>query len=138
MTVKPVVLTLLAAGAIAQAQAPAAAAKIEYGRYLAEEVGKCQICHSPRTETGQLDKERWMKGAVLDFAPMKPVEGWHKTAPDITSGGRLWERWGEAGMVKFMTTGLTPKGTPSDAPMPAYKLKQEDAEAMVAYLKTLK
>ena len=130
-------LALTVGTALLPAQTPTAA-KIEYGRYLAEEVGKCQICHSPRTEAGQLDKERWMKGAVLDFAPLKPVEGWHKTSPDITSGGRLWERWGEAAMMKFMTTGLTPKGTPSDAPMPAYKLKQEDAEALVAYLKTLK
>lgn len=137
MTVKTIVLTLVAGGAFLQAQPPTAA-KIEYGRYIAEEVGKCQMCHSPRTETGQLDRERWMKGAVLDFAPIKPVEGWHKTSPDITSGGRLWERWGEAAMVKFMTTGLTPKGEASDPPMPAYKMKQEDAEALVAYLKTLK
>src|SRR5450756_750273 len=119
MTLKTMMM-LVAGGAFLQAQTPAAA-KIEYGRYLAEEVGKCQMCHSPRTETGQFDKERWMKGAVLDFAPLKPVEGWHKTAPDITSEGRLWERWGEAAMVKYMTTGLTPKGTGSDAPMPAYK-----------------
>jgi len=131
-------LLILAAGSGLLWAQPPSAAKVEYGRYLAEEVGKCQICHSPRTEAGELDKERWMKGAVLDFAPLKPVAGWHKSAPDITSGGRLWERWGEAAMVKFMTTGLTPKGTPSDVPMPAYKMKQEDAEALVAYLKTLK
>lgn len=137
MDAMKIVITILAGAAFLQAQTPPAA-KIEYGRYLTEEVGKCQMCHSPKTDTGQYDKERWMKGAVLDFAPMKPVEGWHKTAPDITSAGRLWERWGEAGLVKFMVTGLTPKGTASDAPMPAYKMKQEDAEAMVAYLKTLK
>lgn len=137
MTTKLIALVLLAGGAVAQAQTPAAS-QIEYGRYLAEEVGKCQICHTPRTETGELDKERPMKGMLLDFAPLKPVAGWHKSAPDITSGGQLWERWGEAAMVKFMTTGLTPKGKPSDAPMPAYKLKQADAEAIVAYLKSLK
>jgi hypothetical protein len=36
-----------------------------------------------------------------------------------------------------MTTGLTPRDMPADPPMPAYKLKPGDAEAVVAYLKSL-
>ncbi len=111
--------------------------KAERGRYLAEEIGKCQECHSPKLETGELDKSRWMKGAVLDFAPLKEVKGWHKTAPDLTPAGRLWSRWGEANLKKYLETGLTPAGKPADPPMPAYKLKPEDAEAIVEYLKTL-
>ena len=74
------------------------------------------MCHSPRTETSQLDKER-DEGRGADSAPEAGGE-WHK-APDITGGRRLWERWGEAAMVKFMTTGLTPKGTASDPQCPA-------------------
>lgn len=138
MTVYIRLCTLLVAGGAALvAQSTAADPKLERGRYLAEEVARCQDCHSPRADSGQLDKERWMKGAVLDFAPLKPVEGWHKTAPDLTSTSRLWQRWGVEGMLKFLTTGLNPKGGAADPPMPAYKLKQEDAEAMVAYLKSL-
>ena len=115
------------------------AAKIERGRYLVVEVGKCQDCHTPRTETGEMDKEKWLKGAVLDFAPMKEVKGWHKTSPDITSGSRLFGRWKEEGLVKFFTTGANPSsGKPADPPMPAYKLTPADAEAVVAYLKSLK
>jgi hypothetical protein len=71
---------------------------------------------------------------VLDFQPMNPVPGWHKTSPDLTPGGRLWERWSEAGLVKFLVTGLGPRGNAADPPMPTYKMKQEDAEAIVAYL----
>jgi mono/diheme cytochrome c family protein len=112
--------------------------KIERGRYLAEEVSKCQDCHTPRLERGELDREKWMKGAVLGMQPINPIPGWHKTSPDLTPGSRLWERWGEAGLVKFLTTGVGPKGNPADPPMPAYKMKQEDAEAIVAYLKSLK
>lgn len=111
---------------------------VERGRYLVAEVGKCQECHSPRTDTGEFDKERWLKGAVLDFAPLKEVKGWHKTSPDITPGGKLWARWGEPAILKYLQTGLNPKGTPADPPMPAYKLAQADAEAVIAYLKTLK
>lgn len=111
---------------------------IDRGKYLTEEIAKCQDCHTPRGEKGELDRTKWLKGATLDFAPVNPVPGWHKTAPDLTPGGRLWERWGEAGLAKFLVTGLGPRGNAADPPMPTYKLKQEDAEAIVAYLKSLK
>lgn len=112
--------------------------KIEYGRYLTEEVAKCQDCHSPRAENGQLDRSKWMKGAVLDFAPMKEMKGWHKTAPDLTPGSRLWDRWKKDGLVKFLETGTGPNGHAADPPMPAYKLKKADAEAVVEFLESLK
>jgi mono/diheme cytochrome c family protein len=111
---------------------------IESGRYLVEEVAKCQTCHTPRLDNGQFDKEKWLKGAVLDFQPIKEVKGWHKTSPDLTATSRLWSRWGEATMLKYLMTGLGPKDTPADPPMPAYKFKQADAEAILEYLKSLK
>ncbi len=107
------------------------------GKYLVEEMGKCQECHSPRTETGELDKTKWLKGATLDFAPMHEVKGWHKSSPDLTGGGALFTRWKEAGLVKFLETGLNPRGNKADPPMPFYNLKHDDAQAMVDYLKTL-
>ncbi len=112
--------------------------EIAYGKYLLEEVSKCQECHTPKTETGELDKSKWLKGATLDFQPVTPVERWHKTSPDITPAGRLWQRWGEKALLEYLQTGLTPKGKPADPPMPAYKLKKADAEAMMEYLKSLK
>jgi mono/diheme cytochrome c family protein len=120
------------------AQPPAAKpAQIERGRYLVEEVAQCQMCHTPKGEDGKLDRTRWMKGAVLEVAPINPIQGWHKTAPDITPGGNVWRKWADQGMLNYMKTGKTPRGTPADPPMPAYKLAAEDAEAVVAYLKTL-
>lgn len=107
------------------------------GKYLLEEVGKCQECHTPRLETGELDKSKWLKGATLDFAPMHEVKGWHKTSPDLTGAGRLFTRWKEDGLVKFLETGLGPSGNKADPPMPLYKLKHEDAQAIVDYLKSL-
>lgn len=112
--------------------------KAAYGKYLAEEVARCQECHTPRTETREFDKEKWMKGAVMEFAPLQPIKDWHKTSPDITPAGRLWERWGEPALKKYLITGLTPKGTQAGPPMPTYKMKEADAEAIVEYLKTLK
>jgi len=78
-----------------------------------------------------------MKGSVLLFQPIEPIKGWHKTAPDITRAGRLWQKWGEPALIRFLVTGLSPGGKPPGAPMPVYKVSQDDAEAIVEYLKTL-
>jgi mono/diheme cytochrome c family protein len=120
------------------ALASAQDAQIDRGKYLVEEVGKCQECHTVRTATGELDKSKWLKGGDLSFQPLKEVKGWHASAPDLTGGGRLFQRWKDEGIVKFLTTGKGPRGNPADPPMPAYTLKQEDAEAIVAFLKSLK
>ena len=101
-------------------------------------MARCQECHTPKLPDGQFDKEKWMKGAVLNIQPIELVKGWHKTSPDVTRSGRLWMKWGEATLVKFLTTGNNPSGKPADAPMPTYKMSQDDAEAIVDYLKTLK
>jgi mono/diheme cytochrome c family protein len=116
----------------------AAADGVERGKYLVEEIGKCQDCHTPRGADGQFDKTKWMKGTVLDFQPIQPVPGWHKTSPDLTPSGRLWKRWGEKGIAEFLKTGMGPGGHHAEPPMPTYTLKAEDAEAIVQYLKTLK
>src|SRR5437879_8376375 len=99
---------------------------VERGKYLTEEVGKCQDCH--RHTDGQLDRSKWMKVAVLGFQPIEPVPGWHKTSPGLTPGSRLWQRWGEKGIIEFLKTGLGPNGHHADPPMPTYTLKPEDAE----------
>lgn len=111
--------------------------KLARGKYLTEEIGKCQDCHTPRSETGELDKTKWLKGADLGFQPIKEIKGWHTKAPDLTGASRLFQRWGDDGMVKFLVTGKNPRGNVADPPMPAYTMKQEDAEAIVAYLKSL-
>lgn len=111
--------------------------RIARGKYLAEEVSRCQECHTPRNEAGEFDRTRWMKGMTLNIQPITPVKDWHKNAPDITPSGKLWNTWTEAGVLKFLETGLTPKGRHAGPPMPIYKLTAEDAAAIVAYLKTI-
>lgn len=116
----------------------AAEDKAARGKYLVEEVAQCQNCHSPKLESGEYDKTKWLKGATLNVQPIQPIDKWHKAAPDITPSGRLWARWKEEGLAKFMQTGLGPTGHAADPPMPTYKLSKDDAEAIVEYLKTLK
>jgi mono/diheme cytochrome c family protein len=95
---------------------------VERGKYLIEEVAKCQECHTARLASGELDRARWLKGG---------------TGPDITAGGDLWIDRGEKGMLRFLETGER-HGRAAAKPMPPYKLRHDDAEAIVAYLKSLR
>jgi len=110
---------------------------VDRGKYLVNEVAKCGMCHTPIAD-GKPDESKHLKGAVLDFQPIGEVKGWHKTSPDLTPGSRLWQRWQEKGLVNFLVTGKGPSGNGADPPMPAYKLSQADAQAIVDYLKALK
>jgi len=112
--------------------------KLARGKYLVEEIGRCQECHTPKLADGQFDQTKWLKGAVVNLQPIEPVKDWHKTSPDLTATSRLWQRWGDAAMLKFLTTGIAPNGRPAGPPMPTYKMRQDDAEAIVEYLKSLK
>lgn len=116
---------------------PKADARLERGKYLVEEVGRCQECHTPLLEDGTFDKTKWMKGATLVGIPAKPIADWHQKSPDITSTSPLWERWKVEGFVTFFKTAKTPRNRPAGPPMPGYTLKAEDAEAVTAYLKSL-
>ena len=136
MKLRTIVLAGLALTAILSwGQAPDA--KIARGKYLAEEVARCQDCHTPKTEKGDFIKSQWMKGATLDFTPAVPLMGWHSKSVDITSTSQLWARWTADGLVKFLETGKNPRGNKAGPPMPTYTLNHDDADAIVAYMKSL-
>jgi len=134
-----VLLSLFLCGALftcpLHSQAHANAAAVQRGRYLVEQVSKCGDCHTPHV-AGAPDKSRWLKGSVLGFQPLHPVPGWASAAPDLTRTSALWKSWGDHGLVRFFTTGLAPNGKPAAPPMPAYTLTNQDARAIVAYLKS--
>ncbi len=106
--------------------------KAARGKYLVEEMARRQECHTPKLPDGQFNREKWLKGATLNVQPIDAVKGWHKTSPELIASGRLWQgRWGQAALVKLLSTGLGPGGNPADPPMPTYKMTQDDAEAVV-------
>jgi mono/diheme cytochrome c family protein len=119
----PLILSLVAVAGQAQSNL------VSRGKELTEQVAKCQNCHTPRTATGELDKKAWLKGVPSD--PSRYI-------PDITAGGALWMTWGEKGMLQFLEKGTSPAGFKPSTHMPAYKLRHDDAEAIVAYLKSLR
>jgi mono/diheme cytochrome c family protein len=127
------VLLLIVSLGNSLAAAPPPPAKIARGKYLVEAIAKCGECHSPLNEKGEPLPGKELRGATLTFKPITPMPVWADRAPNI-AGLRGWE---EEDAVKFFMTGLAYNDLPARPPMPQYKMNKEDAEAVVAYLKSL-
>jgi len=112
---------------------PASAAKIARGKYLVEGVAMCGDCHSPHNEKGEPIRGKELRGATLMFKPSVPMPVWADKAPNI-AGLRGWE---EQDAVKFLMTGIAYNDLPARPPMSQFRFNKEDAEAVVAYLKSL-
>lgn len=111
----------------------AANALLVRGRYLVEHVGLCADCHTPRNEKGQFLREQWLKGAALPFQPLVPMP-WAPAAPPLAGLPSLTEEQA----IAFMRTGKRPDGSVPRPPMPEFRFSEEDARAVVSYLKSLK
>jgi hypothetical protein len=63
--------------------APAAKGDVERGRYLVEDVGMCEECHTPRDANGNLDESRRLEGAAIWITPVHPMTNWAMRAPAL-------------------------------------------------------
>jgi hypothetical protein len=116
----------------ARATQPGGDPLVERGKYLVLEVAGCTHCHTPH-EKGKPVESKLLRGATLPIQPKDKKADWAPESPDITRSG-LAGKWGEAGLVKFLTTGKDPDGGDPVPPMPAYHLNQDDARAIARYL----
>ena len=139
MNVKFVAITILALGLVSMMAADqktssgTSSAKIARGKYLVENIGMCGDCHTPHDQKGEPVKEQWLKGTELPFKPAVPMPVWADKSVNI-AGLPGWEH---DAAVKFLMTGIAYNGLPARPPMPQYRYSQQDAEAIVAYLKSL-
>lgn len=130
----PVVILSLGAASIQLTSAsPPPAAGVARGKYLVEQVARCGDCHSTHGEKGEPVAGKELRGAALTFKPITPLPDWADRAPNI-AGLRGWD---DQDAVKFLMTGLAYNDLPARPPMPRYHMNKEDAEAIVAYLKSL-
>ena len=109
-------------------------AQIQRGQYLVERVGMCADCHTPKTDSGDYDRAQWLMGDVVDLKPgsSKPFA---LVAPMIAG---LPNFTNDIQALKFFQTGTNELGKLALAPMPRFRLNDEDATAVVAYLRSLK
>ncbi len=72
-----------------------------HGRYLADVLGHCGECHTPRGKLGQMDLDKPMQGGVLG----------RFSAPDITPHGLAQRGWTPNDLQLFLSHGITPQST---------------------------
>lgn len=109
-------------------------ATVARGKYLVEGVAMCGTCHTPTDGSGNPDRARWLQGAPVPYMPARPSADWPISAPRI--GGT--PPADDADMIKLLTTGIWTTGNHLRLPMPQFRMDRSDAEAIVAYLKTVK
>jgi len=119
--------------AAAKGGAAANQSQLERGRYIVENVAMCELCHTPRTENGQPDHGHWLGGGPAQLRPSYPAPTWALVEPRIA--GR--PPGTDADFIKLLTTGISRTGSPPNPPMPPFRMTRADAEAVLAYLKTL-
>jgi mono/diheme cytochrome c family protein len=107
---------------------------IAHGKYLVEDAVQCQNCHTPRDEKGEFIKEQWLRGAnFLPATVLKERPKWVEKSANIAG----LPGWTDEQAVRFLMTGLAYNDLPARPPMPPYRFNREDAEAIVAYLRSL-
>ncbi len=106
---------------------------IARGKYIVEGVAGCGYCHTPRDQDGNPDHSRWLDGAPVFYEPARPLQGWANTAPRLAG----LPPGSDAQLVKLLTTSVARSGKPPRWPMPRFYMTRSDAEAVVAYLKSI-
>lgn len=101
----------------------------ERGRYLAEALGHCGECHTPRNALGAMDRSRWLGGG--------PIPGARGNFPNITPAKLTWSA---RDIVEYLTSGFTPDYDSAGGHMALVventaHLPDGDRAAIAAYLK---
>lgn len=104
------------------------------GKYIVEDVAMCGTCHTPRLQDGELDRTRWLAGGPVPYLPAYQASDWPLLEPRI--GGTPPAN--DAGMITLLMTAVWTDGKPLRDPMPKFHMSRADAEAVLAYLKSLR
>lgn len=95
------------------------------GKYLVEDVAFCSNCHTPRDESGELDRARWLEGAPVFLQPARAMRNWPIVAPRLAG----LPPGSDADIITLLTTGIWTNGKPLRQPMPRFRMTRGDAEA---------
>jgi mono/diheme cytochrome c family protein len=106
---------------------------IERGKYIVEDLSRCEQCHTPKDNNGNPIPSKALEGAPLWLQSARPIQNWPLKAPRIAGN----PPGTDDEMVRLLTTGIWRDGRRLRAPMPQFRMTREDAEAVVAYLKSL-
>ncbi|MFZ1873641.1 MAG: cytochrome c [Chania sp.] len=99
------------------------------GRYLADVLGHCGECHTPRGVFGQMELSKPMQGGDLG----------RFVAPDLTPEGLAQRGWTPEDLSRFLSTGIAPQGSAFSemhtvVALSTAHLTPEDHRALATYL----
>jgi mono/diheme cytochrome c family protein len=106
---------------------------VERGKYIVEGIARCGQCHTPRDSQGVPDRSKPLDGAAVWLQSAIPVVNWPLQAPRIAGD----PPGSDAELIKLLTTGIWRDGQPLREPMPQFRMSEQDARAVVAYLRSL-
>ena len=109
------------------------ASLVDRGKYIVVGIAACGNCHTPRKDNGEFDYSQWLAGAPVPYLPARPDPDWPIRAPRIAGLPPM----PDAQMITLLTTGISDSGKPLRLPMPSFHMTRADAEAVLAYLKSL-
>ena len=114
-------------------KAPASQGDVDRGRYLVDNVAMCSECHTPRDANGNLDNARYLHGAQIWITPVHPTTNWAMNAPALAGFLGFTQAQGE----QILEKGIGPDGLEIQPPMHIYHMNPADADAIIAYLRSL-
>ena len=117
----------------ASTAAPSAKGDVDRGRYLVEDIGMCEECHTPRDAEGNLDESRRLQGAPIWITPVHPTTNWAMRAPALAGFPGFTDEQG----ADILERGIGPNGLAIQPPMHIYHMTPADAQAVIAYLRSL-
>ena len=115
------------------ANAAAQEGLVARGKYLVDNVGMCSECHTARDAEGNLDNSRYLQGAPTWIAPVHPMTNWAWRAPALAG----LEGFTDVQAETVLEQGVGPNGIAIQPPMHVYHMNHADAQAIVAYLRSL-
>jgi len=113
--------------------AAGAQSQVGRGRYIVESVAMCEQCHTRRDEHGNPDRAHWLMGGPVNYRPSYSDPSWAQREPRLAGA----PPGTDAEFIRLLTTGISRTGLPPNPPMPPFRMTREDAEAVLAYLRSL-
>jgi mono/diheme cytochrome c family protein len=120
-------------GAPAQKAAAGQEGLVARGEYLVNNVGMCSECHTPRDADGNLDNRHYLQGAPIWIMPVQHMTNWAMRAPAIAG----LEGFTDVQAQTVLEKGIGPNGIEIHPPMHIYHMNHADAQAIIAYLRSL-
>ena len=123
--------------AAAPTNAPQAASRatgnLEHGRYLVEQVIMCWQCHSARDSQGTLVAGTKFRGGAMPVRPTFSAD-WPNQIPRIAG----LPGYDDEQAMRLLTQGaIRWDGRQLRPPMPRFRMSQQDAADVIAYLRSL-